>query len=95
MISINWLVCTNSIKIPDNISMVKQYVIYDDEIWETYYENEAPAPNLPVYKMERISRNGPKWGPKIYVDVISQIHDSNTNKDYYIERKNVYVERTD
>ena len=95
MISINWLVCTNSIKIPDNISMVKQYVIYNDEVWETNYENEVPAPSLPEYKLERISRNGPKWGPKIYVDVISQIRDSKTNKDYYIERKNVYVERTD
>ena len=95
MISINWLVCTNSIKIPDNISMVKQYVIYNDEVWETNYENEVPAPSLPEYKLERISRNGPKWGPKIYVDVISQIRDSKANKDYYIERKNVYVERTD
>ena len=95
MTSINWLVCTNSIKIPDNISMVKQYVIYNDEVWETNYENEVPAPSLPEYKLERISRNGPKWGPKIYVDVISQIRDSKTNKDYYIERKNVYVERTD
>ena len=95
MISINWLVCTNSIKIPDNISMVKQYVIYNDEVWEGNYENEAPTPSLPEYKLERISRNGPKWGPNIYVDVISQIRDSKTNKDYYIERKSVYVARTD
>jgi len=95
MISINWLVCTNSFKIPENISMVKQYVIYNDEVWEANYENEAPAPSLPEYKKERISRNGPKWGPAIYVDVISQIRDTKTNKDYYIERKNVYVERTD
>ena len=95
MISINWLVSTNLVKIPDNISMVKQYVIYKDEIWITDYEDEAPTPSLPEYKMERISRNGPEWGPKIYVDVISQIRDSKTNKDYYIKRKNVYVERTD
>ena len=95
MISINWLVCINSNKIPKNISMVKQYVIYNDEVWEANYENEAPAPSLPEHKMERISRNGPKWGPGIYVDVISQIRDSKTNRDYYIERKNVYVERTD
>ena len=95
LISINWLICTNSTKIPNNISMVKQYVIYNDEIWEANYENESPAPDLPEYKIERISRNGPKWGPKIYVDVISQIRDFETNKDYYIEQKNIYVERTD
>ena len=95
MIAINWLISTGSVKIPDNISMVKQYVIYKNEIWEADYENEDPAPSLPEYKMERISRNGPKWGPNIYVDVISKIHNSKTNKDYYIERKNVYVARTD
>jgi len=95
MISINWLICTDLVKIPDNISMVKQYVIYNDEIWIADYENEKPAPSLPGHKMERISRNGPKWGPKIYVDVISQIHDSQSNKDYFVERKNVYVVRTD
>ncbi|NLJ82815.1 MAG: hypothetical protein GX330_06795 [Bacteroidales bacterium] len=95
MISINWLICIDSTKIPDNINMVKQYVIYNDEVWEANYENEAPEPSLPEYKMVKISRNGPKWGPKVYVDVISQIRNSKTNKDYYIERKNVYIERTD
>jgi uncharacterized protein (DUF2225 family) len=95
MISINWLVSTDLVKIPENISMVKQYVFYEDEFWVADYENEAPTPSLPEYKLERISRNGPKWGPKIYVDVISQIYDSKTNKTHYIERKGVYVERTD
>ena len=95
MISINWLINTNLVKIPDNISMVKQYVFYNDEIWVADYESEAPAPSLPEYKLERISRNGPKWGPDIYVDVISQIRDSQSNKDYYIKRENVYVLRTD
>ena len=95
MISINWLISTNLVKIPKNISMVKQYVFYGDEIWEAEYENEAPAPSLPDYKLERISRNGPKWGPEIYVDVISQIYDSKTNKNYYIKREGVYVGRTD
>lgn len=95
MISINWIICTKSNKIPDNISMVKQFVIYENEIWEANYEDEAPAPSLPAFKIEGISRNGPKWGPGIYVDIISQIHDSKTNKDYYIELKHVYVNRTD
>ena len=94
MISINWLISTDSVDIPNNISMVKQYVFYGDSIWVANYENETPSP-MPKYKMERVSRNGPKWGPKIYVDVISQIYDSQTNKNYYIERKGVYVVRTD
>lgn len=91
MISINWLISTDSVKIPDNISMVKQYVIYKDEIWVADYENEAPAPNLPKYKLERISRNGPKWETEIYVDIISQIYDSKARKDYFVRCKNVKI----
>jgi len=95
MISINWLMSTDSVKIPDNISMVKQYVIYKDEIWAANYEEVASTSGSSEYKIERISRDGPKWETGIFVDVIAQIHDSQTNKDYYIIRKNVLVERTD
>jgi len=94
MISINWLIDINSVRVPDNINLVKQYVIYQDSIWISDYENEM-APNQLEYKIEKISRNGPKWGPKIYVDVISQIYDSNTDKTHYIALKNVFIERTD
>ena len=94
MISINRLIDVNSVKTPDNISMVKQYVIYQDSIWISDYENEM-APSQPEYKIEKVSRNGPEWGPKVYVDVISQIYDSNTDKTHYIALKNAFIERTD
>ncbi len=94
MISINWLINTDSTAIPDNIDMIKQYVIYEDSIWISEYENEYRT-NLPEYKIEKVSREGPKWGPKIYVDVISKVRDFKTNNNYYIIKKNVYVIRTD
>jgi hypothetical protein len=94
MISINWLIDIDSIEISDNIDLIEQYVIYNDSIWIAEYENESSS-TQPDYKIEKISREGPKWGPKIYIDVISKVHDSNTNRDYYIRIKNIYVERTD
>ena len=93
MISINRLIDINSVRIPDNISLIKQYVIYQDYIWISDYENEM-TPSQPEYKIEKVSRNGPKWGPKIYVDVISQIYDSNTNKTHYILLKNAFINLT-
>ena len=93
MISVNWLIEVDSIKIPDNIDLIKQHVIYNDLIWISKYENES-RPTQPVYKIEKISREGPKWGPEIYVDVISKVRDSNTNNVYYIRIKNVHVGRT-
>ena len=94
LISINWLVCTDSVKIPANIHLVKQFVIYGDVVWVSDYSNETLSAE-PEYKIKKVSREGPKWGPHVSVDVISQIHDSNTDKDYYVGLKNVYIDRTD
>lgn len=94
MISINWLINLDSVKIPDNITLIKQHVIYKDSIWIADYTNES-KPYLAEYKIEKISREGPKWGPKIYVDVISQVRDSYNNEDYYIRLKKTFVGRTD
>lgn len=94
MISINWLINIDSTKMPDNIDLVEQYVIYNDSIWIAKYVDESTT-TQPEYKISKISKEGPKWGPKIFVDVISKVHDSNTDNDYYIRIKDVYVLRTD
>jgi len=95
MMSSNTLVCTDSVKIPDNIKMVKQFVIYKDSIWVSDYTNEEVPPTTPSEtgdRIERMSRGGPKWGTDITVDVISQMIDSKTNNVYYIRLKDVQVE---
>ncbi|MDA9898308.1 hypothetical protein N9D69_01915 [Flavobacteriales bacterium] len=94
MISINWLRDIDSTEILDNIGLIEQYVIYNDSIWIAEYENETST-TQPDYKIKKRSREGPKWGPNICVDVISKICDSNSNNDYYIKIKDIYVERTD
>lgn len=94
MIAINWLVNTDSVKIPDYIDLVKQYVIYNDSVWVSGYEDET-RPDQPEYKLEKISRSGPGWGPRVYVDVISQVYDFKAQKSYYIKHGDVFVERID
>ena len=94
LISINWLICTDSVKIPAHLDLVKQFVIYGDVVWVSDYSNETSGNEL-EFKIKKVSREGPKWGPHVSVDVISQIHDSNTDKDYYVGLKNVYIDRTD
>ena len=94
MISINRLTDINSVKIPDNIRMIQQYVIYGSSVWIANYEKEE-RPSQPVYIIEEVSRIGPKWGPKIYVDVVSKVYDTNTSKVYYIKCKNAYIDQVD
>jgi hypothetical protein len=94
MFSINWLINIDSVKIPDNIDLIKQFVINTDSIWISDYLNDV-RPNQPIYKIEKYSNGGPKWGPGINVDVVAQIYDSLYDKIYYLKCKNVYVSRTD
>jgi len=93
LISINWLIRADSSSIPDNIELKLQYVIYGDSVWIADYENETHQ--TPEYKQEKVSRNGPKWGPNVYVDVIAKITETKTNRDYYLKRDKVFIIRTD
>lgn len=93
MNSINWLVNVNLQSIPDNLTMVKQYVIYNDSVWISDYEIIS-ATSQPPHKMEAISRNGPHWGPGVSVEVVSLIRDSSTGKDYFLSRKDVNITQT-
>lgn len=93
LISINRLVEVNSARIPDNITLVKQYVVYGNMIWETTYEDET-GPEQPPYKIEKISHGGPKWDTGIKVDVIAEVRNSKNGKSYYISCKGITVIRT-
>lgn len=93
MISINWLVDINSVAIPYNITLVKQYVIYGDLVWESGYQNEE-GPEQPPHKIEKISRKGPQWETGIQVDVIAEVRDSKTGKSYHLICKDITVIHT-
>ena len=93
LISINWLIRADSSAIPDNIELKQQYVVYGDSLWIADYENETHQ--IPEYKQKKVSRNGPKWGPLVYVDVIAKVTDSKTNRDFYLKRDKVFIIRTD
>ncbi|MDR2953587.1 MAG: hypothetical protein LBV43_00725 [Prevotella sp.] len=92
--SINWLIDKDSVKIPDNINLIKQYVVYKDSIWMVDYTDEI-RPDQPVYRLEKISRDGPEWGPEAYVDVIALIYDSKARKNHYIKHQHVLIEQVD
>ena len=93
LVSINWLISADSSAIPDNIKLEQQYVIYGDSIWIANYDNVTHQ--TPEYKIEKVSIDGPKWGPFVHVDVIAKISDSNTKLDYYLKLKGAHILRTD
>jgi hypothetical protein len=92
LISLNWLISSDSSAIPSNIKLIQQYVIKGDSIWIPEYLNDKRY--FPDYQIEKISINGPKWGPDIYVDVIAKITDTIAHRDYFLKRSNAYILRT-
>uniref|UniRef100_UPI004048E0EA hypothetical protein n=1 Tax=Roseivirga sp. TaxID=1964215 RepID=UPI004048E0EA len=93
LISINWLVDVDSIAIPTNILLSEQYVINGDSLWSTSYTNEIRETQ--PYLVERVSRDGPKWGPNIEVTVIAKVIDTNTKLEHFLIRENQQILRTD
>jgi hypothetical protein len=53
LISLNWLISSDSSAIPSNIKLVRQYVINSDSVWIAEYLNDTR--NAPVYEIEKIS----------------------------------------
>ncbi|HKK09418.1 MAG TPA: hypothetical protein VJ939_01215 [Bacteroidales bacterium] len=94
LISINRLINNNSNPIADELNMVQQYVIYDHSVWVTGYEKGSGNSSI-NWQREKVSGNGPKWGPNVYVDVISVVRNTITNKEYYLIDRKIHINRTD
>jgi len=91
--SINRLINVDSTDISLKVDLVEQYVIKNDYVWITPYDHTSP--HTPGFRIEKISRNGPKWGPDIHVDVIAKVRDLDTDRNYFIRKENVNILRTD
>ena len=68
------------------------YVVNENEVWSSFFEDEIPPDNSP-FRLTRIARDGPKWGPGIFVDVIVLL---NVGRDEKLLRaSDQYINRTD
>jgi hypothetical protein len=58
---------------PEGLDADKLYVIYGEEVWVTDFSDELPPPGVPDHQLDRIARDGPKWGPWVTVDVVVRL----------------------
>lgn len=69
MYSVNKLTEIDEQPILSTISLKKQYIVKDHEIWTAEYVQINDSPS---YILEGYVNGGPKWGPNIKVDVICE-----------------------
>ena len=77
--------------IPETLDATKLWVINGDDLWLTGFSDEE-RPSTKSFQLEKIVRDGPKWGPGIYVTVVVEIEYS--NRTYLIKASDQLIEMT-
>jgi hypothetical protein len=68
------------------------YIVNGNEVWSSFFVEEIPPDNSP-FSIKRIARDGPKWGPGIFVDVVVSINIGTERK--LLQAPDQYIHRTE
>jgi len=74
LVAIAFISATDTALFPSTVFADAIWIIYGQEVWSAWLAPE-PYPPLRPNRIERVARNGPKWGPHVYVDVIVRVFD--------------------
>lgn len=94
LIALVYIETPDSSDIPVLLDPNAIYIVYNNQVWKSFFSTEERPPDeLKPYKITKIARDGPKWGPNVYVDVIVRILDG--DKVYLLRASEQYIGRTD
>jgi hypothetical protein len=94
LIALIWLTAIDSLAFPFSIDANRLWIVNDDLVWETEfsYEERPKNPNR-IHQLEKVARDGPKWGPNIQVEVIVRIIDVENNT-YLLRAHDQWIDAT-
>lgn len=94
LIIIAYIETADSSDISSSIIADAVYIVYNNQVWKSFFSDEEPSPGeLRPFRIVRIARDGPKWGPDIYIDVIVRL--TFDNDDFLLRASEQYIGRTD
>ena len=77
LIAIAYITAIDTAKLQIPITVDAIWVVYLDKAWHSPFSNEeTPDPERRVNRIVKVAREGPKWGPNVFVDVIVRVIDS-------------------
>jgi hypothetical protein len=95
LIALIWITAIDSLAFPSTIDANRLWVINDELVWETEFSfEERPDDPNRIHQLEKIARDGPKWGPGIQVEVIVRVTDSQ-DSTYLLRAADQWIYRTD
>lgn len=74
LIAAAYIDAVDTTRLPSSITSDAIWIAYDGQVWNSHFTNETPPQQRPN-RLEKIARNGPKWGPGVYVDVVVRVFD--------------------
>ncbi|HKO45847.1 MAG TPA: hypothetical protein VJU84_21400 [Pyrinomonadaceae bacterium] len=85
---------------PTGVRIERVWVLFGEQVWDPGEFDKDPShgkdswtcPDTPVCEVS--ARNGPKWGPNIYVDVVVRLVDKEGRR-HLLQATRQYVQRTD
>ena len=93
MTAIFWVFSADSSALPDGLTVDAAWVVKDDEIWDAALVDESSSEEVP-YQLERVARNGPKWGPGVEVEAVVRLREAD-GKTHLLRASGQDIERTD
>jgi len=94
LIALVFIETPDSADIPASLNPNAIYIVYNNQVWKSFFsKEERPPDELKPFRITRIARDGPKWGPDVYVDVIVRILAG--DKVYLLRASEQYIGRTD
>lgn len=90
-----WVTAVDRNPFPSNIDADRIWVVNKGEIWEAKLSaGSSSGDPTRQHQLEKVARDGPKWGPGTYVDVVVRVVESG-GKDRLLRASNQYITRTD
>lgn len=84
LIALIYIVTADRSDLPAQLNPEAVYIVYQDQVWKSFFSTEYRSPQeIRPFRITKIARDGPKWGPDVQVEVIVRLWAGN---DVYLLR---------
>jgi len=74
-----YITATDTVMLSPSVSADAIWIVYEDQIWSAWLVEGISSHFPQQNRIMKIARNGPKWGPNVYVTVVVRVKDSSGN----------------
>lgn len=92
LIAIVYVTATDTARLPISISTDAIWVVFNNQVWKSWFTNQQIMTNG-LNQIAKLARDGPKWGPEVYVDVIVRVKHGQGNQ--FLRASNQWIGRTE